>query len=176
MATLDNRLPTEGTQLDMEARLAAIETALASLMSNTTGGDIKDAIDDNTTAITSLAASLGTDKANRDASNITDASAWRSAIGVDNFVIENKNFDITYSSSSNPVSTAYYDISKTGYTPVGVISFAVVGVSSTITYVNACSIDPNIAGINKLYFAVRATQTGSYTHQLFATILYRKND
>lgn len=37
MATIDNRFPTEGTQIDMEARLAAIETALATLMTNTTG-------------------------------------------------------------------------------------------------------------------------------------------
>lgn len=37
MATIDNRFPTEGTQIDMEARLGAIETALATLMTNTTG-------------------------------------------------------------------------------------------------------------------------------------------
>lgn len=44
MATTDNRLPTEGTQIDIEARLAAIETALASLMADTTGHSIASAI------------------------------------------------------------------------------------------------------------------------------------
>lgn len=51
MATIDNRFPTEGTQIDMEARLAAIETALASLMNNTTGQSIA-------SAITALAGSI----------------------------------------------------------------------------------------------------------------------
>lgn len=44
MATTDNRLPTEGTQIDIEARLHAIETALASLMADTTGQSIASAI------------------------------------------------------------------------------------------------------------------------------------
>lgn len=44
MATTDNRLPTEGTQIDIEARLAAIETALASLMADTTGQSIASAL------------------------------------------------------------------------------------------------------------------------------------
>lgn len=44
MATIDNRLPTEGTQIDIEARLGAIETALASLMADTTGQSIATAI------------------------------------------------------------------------------------------------------------------------------------
>lgn len=44
-------------------------------MLDSTGQDIKDSID-------ALATALTTDKANRDASNVTNASAWRSAIGV----------------------------------------------------------------------------------------------
>lgn len=76
MATTDNRLPTEGTQIDIEARLHAIETALASLMADTTGQSIA-------SAISGLGATLGSDRANIDGSNIANPSAFRSAIGID---------------------------------------------------------------------------------------------
>lgn len=58
MATVDNRLPTEGTQIDIESRLHAIETALASLMTDTTGQDIKTAINNLAGAISPAAASV----------------------------------------------------------------------------------------------------------------------
>ena len=74
MATTDNRLPTEGTQIDIEARLAAIETALASLMADTTGQSIA-------SAISGLGQTLGSDKANIDGSNIANPNAFRRAIG-----------------------------------------------------------------------------------------------
>lgn len=75
MATVDNRLPTEGTQIDIEARLAAIETALASLMADTTGQSIA-------SAISGLGATLGSDKANIDGSNIASPATFRSNIGA----------------------------------------------------------------------------------------------
>ena len=75
MATVDNRLPTEGTQIDIEARLAAIETALASLMADTTGQSIA-------SAISGLGATLGSDKANISGDNIANPSAFRSNIGI----------------------------------------------------------------------------------------------
>lgn len=58
MATVDNRLPTEGTQIDIESRLAAIETALASLMADTTGQSIATAINSLAGAISPAAASV----------------------------------------------------------------------------------------------------------------------
>ena len=73
MATVDNRFPTEGTQKDIEARLHAIETALASLMADTTGQSIA-------SAITALGSTLGSDKANIDGSNIANKSTFRSNI------------------------------------------------------------------------------------------------
>ena len=81
MATTDNRLPTEGTQKDIEARLHAIETALASLMADTTGQSIA-------SAISGLGQLLGADKANIDGSNIANPAAFRSTIGV------NSNFTL----------------------------------------------------------------------------------
>lgn len=75
MATTDNRLPTEGTQKDIEARLAAIETALASLMADTTGQSIA-------SAISGLGQLLGADKANIDGSNISDKATFRNNIGL----------------------------------------------------------------------------------------------
>lgn len=58
MATIDNRFPTEGTQLDIEARLAAIETALASLMADTTGQSIATAITGLSGAISPAASNV----------------------------------------------------------------------------------------------------------------------
>lgn len=51
-------------------------------MLDSTGQDIVDKLDAVKTAVTGLGTTLATDKANRDASNITDGSAWRSAIGL----------------------------------------------------------------------------------------------
>lgn len=75
MATIDNRLPTEGTQIDIEARLAAIETALASLMADTTGQSIA-------SAISGLGQTLGSDKANINGNNIADPATFRQNIGI----------------------------------------------------------------------------------------------
>ena len=50
-------------------------TVTSPIITDDTGQEIK-------TSINALAGALTTDKANRDASNVTDASAWRSAIGV----------------------------------------------------------------------------------------------
>ena len=76
MATVDNRLPTEGTQIDIEARLAAIETALASLMADTTGQSIA-------SAISGLGQTLGSDKANISGDNILSPSTFRQNIGCE---------------------------------------------------------------------------------------------
>lgn len=73
MATIDNRFPTEGTQIDIEARLAAIETALASLMADTTGQSIA-------SAISGLGTALGSDKANISGDNIASPSTFRENI------------------------------------------------------------------------------------------------
>ena len=73
MATTDNRLPTEGTQIDIEARLHAIETALASLMADTTGQSIA-------SAISGLGATLGSDRALIDGSNIGDKATFRTNV------------------------------------------------------------------------------------------------
>lgn len=75
MATVDNRFPTEGTQIDIEARLGAIETALASLMADTTGQSIA-------SAISGLGATLGANKADIDGGNIANPSAFRTNIGL----------------------------------------------------------------------------------------------
>lgn len=85
MATVDNRFPTEGTQIDIEARLGAIETALASLMADTTGQSIA-------SAISGLGATLGSDKANISGDNIADKATFRQNIDI------NKVF---YASGSN---------------------------------------------------------------------------
>lgn len=69
-------------------------------MSDSTGQAIKNSIDALTTALT-------TEKANRDASNVTDASAWRSAIGVP--YINNIKFD-AFSSAVTLNTTNYTDI------------------------------------------------------------------
>ena len=83
MATTDNRLPTEGTQIDIEARLGAIETALASLMADTTGQSIA-------SAISGLGQTLGSDRALIDGSNIADKATFRNNIGL-----EIKSKDVT---------------------------------------------------------------------------------
>ena len=75
MATVDNRFPTEGTQKDIEARLGAIETALASLMADTTGQSIA-------SAISGLGATLGSDKANISGDNIARPATFRQNIGA----------------------------------------------------------------------------------------------
>ena len=97
MATTDNRLPTEGTQKDIEERLHAIETALASLMADTTGQSIA-------SAITALGSTLGSDKANIDGYNIANPSAFRQNIGL----------NVTSGTLTNLDSHVYYsEIKKT---------------------------------------------------------------
>lgn len=91
------------------------------------------------------------------------------------FAVEQKSFSINYSSSTNPVSTNYYDVSKPGYTALGILSWAVIGSSSTLAYVNACALDSTISAPNQLYFVVRVTQQGTYSHTLLVKILYIKN-
>ena len=128
MATVDNRFPTEGTQIDIEARLAAIETALASLLADTTGQSIA-------SAISGLGATLGSDKANISGDNIANPSAFRSSIGVRQYIMEYKEIPLTYSSSSNPVAIGSANVAKTGYTPIGIVGWQVSGASSSLVYV-----------------------------------------
>ena len=99
MATVDNRLPTEGTQIDIEARLAAIETALASLMADTTGQGIA-------SAISGLGATLGSDKANISGDNIADPSTFRNNIGS-NVSFFADNFSATIATGINLNTTIY---------------------------------------------------------------------
>ena len=115
MATIDNRFPTEGTQIDMEARLAAIETALASLMNNTTGQSIA-------SAITTLGATLGSDRALIDGSNIADKATFRSNIGIGYTLIN------TYTSNAQ---TLYHDL--TGYSSIVIVAYFTN--QSNVTYV-----------------------------------------
>lgn len=82
MATIDNRFPTEGTQIDIEARLAAIETALASLMADTTGQSIA-------SAISGLGATLGSDKANISGDNIASPATFRQNIEASKLIAKN---------------------------------------------------------------------------------------
>ncbi len=85
MATTDNRLPTEGTQKDIESRLAAIETALASLMADTTGQSIA-------SAISGLGATLGSDRALIDGSNIGNQALFRENIGL-GYTVTTQTYD-----------------------------------------------------------------------------------
>ena len=81
-------------------------------MLDSTGQEIVDKLDAVKTAVTGLGTTLATDKANRDASNITDASAWRSAIGVP--YINNIKFDAIPSAIT---------LNTTNYTDINTQSF-----------------------------------------------------
>lgn len=98
MATTDNRLPTEGTQIDIEARLHAIETALASLMADTTGQSIA-------SAISGLGQLLGSDKANISGDNIADKATFRSNINAQEKISSNT---ATVTLSTSKYGTFYY--------------------------------------------------------------------
>ena len=128
MATTDNRLPTEGTQIDIETRLAAIETALAGLLADTTGQSIA-------SAISGLGATLGSDKANISGDNIASPATFRQNIGAINLVV-----------LSALVEVSFQDTSTIGYrtteqTKVAVSSLSgyptgrtIVGMVAQVTY------------------------------------------
>lgn len=90
----------------------------------------------------------------------------------DKFVWEEQEFNITYTSSTNPVATANVDISKRGYTPIGVISWGVFGTSSTLCFVTSLQVNPDNS---TLYYAIRVRDNGTYSHFLRVRVLYLKN-
>lgn len=99
MATTDNRLPTEGTQKDIEARLATIETALASLMADTTGQSIA-------SAISGLGQTLGANKADIDGSNI-QAASFRAALGLTELKVESLVLNTMITTTSDSTVNTY---------------------------------------------------------------------
>lgn len=152
MATTDNRLPTEGTQIDIEARLAAIETALASLMADTTGQSIA-------SAISGLGATLGSDRALIDGSNIGDKTTFRSNIGlqIDTF---------SFSGSANSWFDIVTDCPLNGYVPLGFIGTSLSRSHWDYTFVY----DGNTSST---YWAVRvaspvSTVSGTYSGSFLA--------
>lgn len=88
------------TDKSLQGLTTAVTNISATGMSDTTGQAI-------VTAINGLGTTLGSDKANIDASNIVDASAWRNAIGVP--YINNIKFD-AFSSAVTLNTTNYTDI------------------------------------------------------------------
>lgn len=88
------------------------------------------------------------------------------------FLWEEREFNITYTSSTNPVATANVDISKSGYTPIGVISWGVFGTSSTLCIVTSLQVNPDNS---TLYYAIRVRDNGTYSHFIRARVLYLKN-
>ncbi len=90
----------------------------------------------------------------------------------DKFMWEEREFNITYTSSTNPVATANVDISKSGYTPIGVISWGVFGTSSTLCIVTSLQVNSDN---NTLYYAIRVRDNGTYSHFLRVRVLYLKN-
>lgn len=162
MATTDNRLPTEGTQIDIETRLAAIETALASLMADTTGQSI-------VSAISGLGQTLGSDRALIDGSNIGDKATFRANIGASSIIIcENKTKTTglpTFAPNSANVVTI--NTEKSGYTPYGIIEVTGSGttglvlqefyISNNVAYVyyrnlTSSNITPSLIRVRIIYF------------------------
>ena len=118
--------------ITIDQLIQAVTGISTSGMSDSTGQAIKNSIDALTTALT-------TEKANRDASNVTDASAWMNAIGLNKIkiggafsayaqnngnarietpiVIDLSNYtQVTASKSSNISCTIYGSISAIGCT------------------------------------------------------------
>ena len=156
MATTDNRLPTEGTQIDIEARLAAIETALASLMADTTGQSIA-------SAISGLGQTLGSDKANISGDNIANKLLFRENIGlgVETLTltptvasgVTSRGFT-AYKSGSLVIVNAYFDLTRSfannerivtfnKFLPAMVGSYAVSAIHSVATQEGFISIGVN---------------------------------
>lgn len=145
MATTDNRLPTEGTQIDIEARLAAIETALASLMADTTGQSIA-------SAISGLGTTLGSDKANISGNNIADKATFRQNIELQ------KNTPTITASGSNVI--AFSSVAQIGNLVSGSVEIAIASASLTV-WQNVATID--VKPTNNVKFPAVRTGNGSHT-------------
>lgn len=162
MATTDNRLPTEGTQIDIEARLAAIETALASLMADTTGQSIA-------SAISGLGTALGSDKANISGNNIADKATFRNNIAASGIIVcENKTKTTELPTFlPNIANVVTININKSGYTPYGIVEVTGSGttglvlqefyVSNNVAYVyyrnlTSSNITPSLIRVRIIYF------------------------
>lgn len=139
-------------------------TTVNSLCKDTTGQSI-------VSAITGLANAVKPDASDIPYDSNTTVKGKIDEIN-DKFVWEEQEFNITYTSSINPVATANVDISKRGYTPIGVISWGVFGTSSTLCFVTSLQVNPDNS---TLYYAIRVRDNGTYSHFLRVRVLYLKN-
>ena len=130
MATIDNRFPTEGTQIDMEARLGAIETALASLMADTTGQAINTTLQSLVGAISPAAANVTFDNTGTDltASNVQ-------GLGVElntkiNGLVKKSSVSLTFDTSGR--STIHLNMGR-----IIAIDFQTTSYTYTLRYLTA---------------------------------------
>lgn len=158
-ATLQSTNTALGS-LAADTTLQATNTALGSLMADTTGQSIA-------SAISGLGQTLGSDKANIDGSNIADKATFRSAIGVKSIVVENKSKTTELPTiAANSVSSININVSKTDYTPSGIMGitgtgtsglviqeYYLTGTTATVYFrnVTSSSIKPSVIRLTMLY-------------------------
>ena len=88
-----------------------------------------------------------------------------------NLLVEYKTIPLSYASETNPVATGNFNISKTGYTALGVVGYQIAGTSSSLCFVPSLLVSSS----NTLTYTVRATSGGTYSHTLYVFVLYVKN-
>lgn len=138
MATVDNRLPTEGTQIDIEARLAAIETALASLMADTTGQSIASAISGLVNAVKPDASDIPYDS-NTTVKQAIDGKVSKSELETETTTTGTDGFQIMVSGNvvaidGNGIYGGSFGTVPSGYRPNRIRYIPAVVASSTNYY------------------------------------------
>ena len=90
------------------------------------------------------------------------------------FVIETKNWD-NISVSSQSYSESTVSISKTGYTPIGLVGWEIANASSSGTNRTKCFLFRYYISGNTLYYSIGNYSTSSAKVRLYAQILYKKD-
>lgn len=115
MATVDNRLPTEGTQLDIESDLSDINTSLGSVMSDTTGQDIVSAIETLTNAVKPKASDIiFSPSGSTLSSTIVEDAIKEEDAKLNNYVRRTRK-NITSNLSNLSTAVAEQNLEKYGY-------------------------------------------------------------
>ena len=137
---------------------------------NETGQDIKNSLDDIKSAVQGLGTALGSDKANIDGSNIANPSAFRQAIGVDAIFIEGvTKISGLPTFAANSANAVTIDVTKSGYTPKGIIE--ITGSGTTGLVLQEFYISSNNAYV---YFR-NATSSSITPTRIRVVVFYIKN-
>ena len=136
-------------------------TTVNSLCKDTTGQSIA-------SAISGLGATLGSDRALIDGSNIASPATFRHNIEVNKLLVDSFTRSVTIAANNNTAWNAYTESAKNGYGAIGIIQFQTN--NQNIFPINM-SLDNSSYGI-----FLKNISGSSQTSTIKYTVLYVKND